>query len=152
MRSTDDTARSGFGALLGLAARQWRRGVDHRLQPFGLTEATWLPLIRVARSQKPMRQGALAISLSLDSSAVVRLVDVLQAEGLVERKEDGDRRAKAIVLTAAGRAIVDRVEAGARRVREDVLAGLPDADIEAAIRVLRHICRSIPASHEQAHE
>jgi MarR family transcriptional regulator for hemolysin len=99
-----------------------------------------------------MRQGALAISLSLDSSAVVRLVDVLQAEGLVERKEDGDRRAKAIVLTAAGRAIVDRVEAGARRVREDVLAGLPDADIEAAIRVLRHICRSIPASHEQAHE
>src|SRR5580704_11945485 len=152
MRSTDDTARSGFGALLGLAARQWRRGVDRRLQPFGLTEATWLPLIRVARSQKPMRQGALAISLPLDSSAVVRLVDVLQAEGLVERKEDGDRRAKAIVLTAAGRAIVDRVEAGARRVREDVLAGLPDADIEAAIRVLRHICRSIPASHEQAHE
>jgi MarR family transcriptional regulator, transcriptional regulator for hemolysin len=152
MRSADDTARSGFGALLGLAARQWRRGVDHRLQPFGLTEATWLPLIRVARSQKPMRQGALAISLSLDSSAVVRLVDVLQAEGLVERKEDGDRRAKAIVLTAAGRAIVDRVEAGTRRVREDVLAGLPDADIEAAIRVFRHICRSIPASHEQAHE
>ncbi len=150
--SLDDTARSGFGALLGLAARQWRRGVDHRLQPFGLTEATWLPLIRVARSQKPMRQGELAISLSLDSSAVVRLVDVLQAEGLVERKEDEDRRAKAIVLTAAGRAIVDRVEAGARRVREDVLAGLPDSDIEATIRVLRHICRAVPASPEPGHE
>ncbi len=150
MPSTDDPARSGFGALVGRAARHWRRGVDHQLQPYGLTEATWLPLIRVARSEKPMRQRELAISLSLDSSAVVRLVDVLQAEGLVKRKEDEDRRAKAIVLTAAGRAIVDRVEAGARRVREDVLAGLPDADIEAAIRVLRHICRAVPASREQA--
>ena len=152
MPSTDDTALSGFGALLGLAARQWRRGVDHQLQPFGLTEATWLPLIRVARSEKPMRQRELAVSLSLDSSAVVRLVDVLQAEGLVQRKEDEDRRAKAIVLTAAGRAIVDRVEAGARRVREDALAGLPDADIEATIRVLRRICRAVPASQEPAHE
>ena len=148
MRSANDTARSGFGALLGLAARQWRRGVDQQLQPFGLTEATWLPLIRVARSPKPMRQRELAVSLSLDSSAVVRLVDVLQAEGLVVRKEDEDRRAKAVMLTAAGRAIVDRVETGARQVREDVLAGLPDADIEAAIRVLRHICRAVPVSGE----
>jgi hypothetical protein len=78
--------------------------------------------------------GARRFSLSLDSSAVVR--------------EDEDRSAKAIVLTAAGRAIVDRVEAGARQVREDMLAGLPDADIEAAIRVLRHICHAVPVSEE----
>src|SRR5271165_3493919 len=92
MTSIDDAARSGFGALLGHAARLWRRGVDQRLRPFGLTEATWLPLVRIARSAKPMRQRELAASLSLDSSAVVRLVDVLQAEGLVERREDEDRR------------------------------------------------------------
>ena len=40
MRSPQQTVRRGFGALLALAARQWRRGVDHGLQPFGLTEAT----------------------------------------------------------------------------------------------------------------
>lgn len=152
MPANDDTARSGFGALLALAARQWRRGVDHGLQPFGLTEATWLPLIRVARSARPMRQRELAVSLSIDSSAVVRLIDSLQAEGLVERREEEDRRAKSIVLTPAGRAIVDRVEAGARRVQNDVLAGLSDADVEATVRVLRHICRVVPVSQEPPHE
>ena len=152
MPSPQQTVRRGFGALLALAARQWRRGVDHGLQPFGLTEATWLPLIRVARSPKPMRQRELADSLSLDSSAVVRLLDTLEAEGLVERREEADRRAKAIVLTAAGRAIVDRVEASARRLHEDVLAGLPRADIEATVRVLRHICRAVPAAQDPAHE
>jgi MarR family transcriptional regulator for hemolysin len=134
--------------MLALAARQWRRGVDHGLQPFGLTEATWLPLIRVARSLKPMRQRELAESLSIDSSAVVRLLDSLEGEGLVERREEADRRAKVIVLTAAGRAIVDRVEASARRVQEDVLAGLKDTDLEAAVRVLRQICRAVPGSQE----
>jgi len=99
-----------------------------------------------------MRQRELADSLSLDSSAVVRLLDTLEAEGLVERREEADRRAKAIVLTAAGRAIVDRVEASARRLHEDVLAGLPRADIEATVRVLRHICRAVPAAQDPAHE
>jgi MarR family transcriptional regulator for hemolysin len=37
--------RDGFGALVSRAARQWRRAVDRRLHPFGLSEATWLPLI-----------------------------------------------------------------------------------------------------------
>src|SRR5271165_1845211 len=144
MTSIDDAARSGFGALLGHAARLWRRGVDQRLRPFGLTEATWLPLVRIARSAKPMRQRELAASLSLDSSAVVRLVDVLQAEGLVERREDEDRRVRAIVLTTAGRAIVDRVEEVAGQMHGDALAELPDADVEATVRVLRHICRAVP--------
>ncbi len=95
-----------------------------------------------------MRQRELAESLSIDSSAVVRLLDSLEGEGLVERREGADRRAKVIVLTASGRAIVNRVEASARRVQRDVLAGVPDSDIAAAIRVLRHICRAVAASQE----
>jgi MarR family transcriptional regulator, transcriptional regulator for hemolysin len=150
MAFPDDPARSGFGALLGHAARQWRRGVDLGLEPFGLTQATWLPLIRIARSAAPMRQRDLAQSLSIDSSAVVRLIDSLEGEGLVERRQDEDRRAKTIVLTAAGQAVVDRVEASTRRVQADVLAGLPEADIEATIRVLRHICRAAPVAGASA--
>ena len=34
-----------LGSLVGMAARQWRRAVDQRLQPFDLTDATWLPLV-----------------------------------------------------------------------------------------------------------
>jgi len=135
-----------FGWILSQTARAWRRAVDRRLQPFGLTEATWLPLVRVARSEKPMRQKDLAASLSLDGSSVVRLLDNLEKAALIERREDGsDRRAKAIVLTRQGRAIVERVEKVAREVREQTLGGFAPQEVETAMHVLDHICQVLAA-------
>ena len=88
------------------------------LQPYGLTEATWLPLVRIARAPASMRQKDLAASLSLDNSSVVRLLDNLETAGLIRRQEEAsDRRAKAVVLTTRGRAVADQVEAVAHRVR-----------------------------------
>ncbi|WP_424137634.1 MarR family winged helix-turn-helix transcriptional regulator [Roseomonas chloroacetimidivorans] len=113
--------------------------MDRRLQPFGLSEATWLPLVRLARAQAPMRQKDLALSLSLDGSSVVRLLDALQEAGLIERREDADRRAKAILLTEAGRATVERVDAVSARVRDEAMSGLSDEEIAMAHRVISHI-------------
>jgi MarR family transcriptional regulator for hemolysin len=144
MPPQNKTTRDTFGALLAQTARQWRRAADLRLQPFDLTEATWLPLVRIARAPASMRQKDLAASLSLDGSSVVRLLDNLEAAGLIRRqKEANDRRAKAIVLTERGREVADQVEAVARRIREDALAGLSDTDIETAFRVLGHVCRAL---------
>jgi MarR family transcriptional regulator, transcriptional regulator for hemolysin len=144
------STRNSFGSLLAQTARHWRRAVDRELLPFGLTEATWLPLLRLARAPESMHQKALAASLSLDGSSVVRLLDSLQAAGLIERKEDdADRRAKAIVLTALGRATVDQVEAVARDVRERALAGLSARDIQTTIRVLEQIDRVLSLSAEE---
>lgn len=146
-----ETIRNGFGSLLALTARQWRRAVDRGLQPFGLTEATWLPLLRLSRAPESMRQKTLAASLSLDSSAVVRLLDSLQSAGLIERREeDGDRRAKTIVLTQSGQEMVDRAEASAREVRDGALAGLSNEDIETTCRVLEHICRTLSGAAEES--
>ncbi|HEY6982352.1 MarR family winged helix-turn-helix transcriptional regulator [Reyranella sp.] len=147
MSPPKDTLRITFGALLALASRQWRRAADQRLQPFKLTEATWLPLVHIARAATPPRQKDLAASLSLDSSSVVRLLDNLEAAGLIRRREEAsDRRAKAIFLTARGRAIADKVEVAARQVRHDALGGLSDRDIEAAYRVLTHVCGALERS------
>ena len=44
-------ARARFAPLVANVAREWRRAVDARLQVYGLTEATWLPLLRIARSE-----------------------------------------------------------------------------------------------------
>jgi len=137
MTTRDQKLRDGFGGLIAQVARQWRRAVDLHLRQFGLTEATWLPLIHLARAPEPMRQKDLAASLVLDGSSVVRLLDQLEAAGLIERHEEaGDRRAKIITITSRGRAIVDRVEAASRDVRAATLEGLSDADIESATRVL----------------
>src|SRR5579883_233964 len=142
MSSISASGRNAFGSLLAHAYRQWRRSADLQLRPFNLTEATWLPLAHIGRAPAPPRQKDLAASMSVDGSAVVRLLDNLEAAGLIQRKEaETDRRAKTIHLTPRGRAIADKVEAVARRVRRDALAGVSERDIEATIRVLGHICR-----------
>jgi MarR family transcriptional regulator for hemolysin len=150
MPSRTLSGRDGFGSLLARAARQWRRAADLRLRPFELTEATWLPLVHIARAPAPPRQKDLAASMSLDGSSVVRLLDNLEAAGFIQRKEGEDRRAKIILLTARGRAIADKVEAAARGVRTDALAGLSDKDIETTVRVLGHVCRALEAGAEIA--
>lgn len=142
--------RDGFASLVARAGRQWRRAVDRRLQPFGLTEAMWLPLIHLARAPAPMRQKDLAASLVLDGSSVVRLLDALETNGLIERREEsGDRRAKAITVTGRGRAIIEQVEAASREVRAATLGGISDSDIEIATRVLERVCENLAREQDR---
>ena len=144
MKRTQQQLRDGFASLIARAGRQWRRAVDRRLQPFGLTEATWLPLIYLARAPVPVRQKDLAASLVLDGSSVVRLLDALEAAGLIERREEtADRRAKSITVTSRGLSIIDQVEAASRDVRNATLVGLSRDEIEVANRVLELVCQNL---------
>jgi MarR family transcriptional regulator, transcriptional regulator for hemolysin len=133
-------ARARFAPLVANVAREWRRAVDARLQVFGLTEATWLPLLRIARSEAPMRQNELAASLSLDGSSVVRLLDALENSGFIERCEDPkDRRAKSLVLTPRGRRTVDQVERVSQDIRDLVLGEASGEDLARSLRVLETV-------------
>jgi MarR family transcriptional regulator for hemolysin len=133
-------ARARFAPLVAHVAREWRRAVDGRLQAYGLTEATWLPLLRIARSEARMRQNELAASLSLDGSSVVRLLDALETAGLVERGEDpADRRAKSLALTPRGRRTADRVERVSQDIRDVVLGEISDEDLTRSLRLLETV-------------
>jgi MarR family transcriptional regulator for hemolysin len=140
MNTAIDTARTRLGRLVSQTSRLWRRAADRRLQPYGLTEATWLPLLQISRSETAMNQKDLAATLSLDNSSVVRLVDALEAAGLVERREGQDRRAKTLALTPSGEETVSRVEQVAAELRDEAFAGLDPKDIVTAYRVLDHLC------------
>jgi MarR family transcriptional regulator, transcriptional regulator for hemolysin len=149
MNRREQQLRDSFGGLIARAARQWRRAVDRRLQPFGLTEATWLPLIHLARAPGPMRQKDLAASLVLDGSSVVRLLDALEASGLIERRgENTDRRAKTITLTSRGLSIIDQVEAASQAVRNATLIGLSSEQIDIATEALELVCRNLATIQE----
>jgi MarR family transcriptional regulator for hemolysin len=148
-RAQQRQVREGFATLIARAARQWRRAVDRRLQPFGLTEATWLPLIYLARSPVPMRQKDLAAALTLDGSSVVRLLDALETARLIERREeDGDRRARIIALTSRGLSIIEQVEAASREVRTATLVGLSDDELGVATKVLDLVCENLARQQE----
>lgn len=145
MPLSDKPARAVFGALVSNTARQWRRAINRQLQPLGLTEATWLPLWHVARARQPMRQKDLAALLALDTSSVVRLLDELQANGLIERREGNDRRARILHVTPAGQAIVALVGQQTDQVRATLLAGIDDAALNTAVQVLEQVLSTLAA-------
>ena len=145
-----DHVHGHFMSLMAQMNRQWRRVIDRQLQPLGLTEATWLPLLHLARAAQPMRQKDLAASLSLDGSSVVRLLDGLESGGLVERCEDTDRRAKTIHLTPLGQTTVKRVEDLVRESRDGILACVPEHELAQAFRVLEVIARTLADVQEES--
>lgn len=147
-----DPHRERFGRLVNQVARHWRRAVNARLQPLGLTDATWSPLLFLARVG-PTRQVDLADHMGLDRSSVVRLIDTLADQGLVTRQDDKtDRRAKRIALTRAATPVVRAARDAALQVRTEALADLTGDEIEAAARVLDRILARLTAAEEEPAE
>lgn len=137
--------RQDFMFSMGQLARAFRRAVDRRLRPFGLTEATWLPLLHLALASGPLRQKDLAASLGLDSSSVVRLIDGLAAAGFILRSEHADRRAKTLELTAEGQATVDQLQVVLEQERAALFDGLDDAALAAAFAVTQQLSERLAA-------
>lgn len=126
-------------ALL-LSGRQWRRLANAATEAHGLSEAKALPLVLIGRLGGEPRQTTLAEAVGIEGPSLVRLLDQLEAAGLVLRKEDStDRRAKVLSLTDTGRAVVARIESDLDRLRKAVFAGVSAADLEASLRVFRAI-------------
>jgi MarR family transcriptional regulator for hemolysin len=146
-RAGNESARSNlrlsFGIRLGVTSRHWRRAVDEQLRPFGLTEATWLPLLYLSRGNAPMRQKDLAAQVGIESSTLVRLIDALDQAGWIERQADDDRRAKILCLTRRGRSVVKRVEAAAAKVRQRILANVTDEELAITLNVIDRVCAAL---------
>lgn len=92
--------------------------------------------LRLLDPEEPMPMSALAERLFCDASNVTGLVDRLEARGLVERRSaEGDRRVKALTLTAAGVELRDSVLAVMSEPPE-AIAALPPADQRALRDIL----------------
>jgi len=82
-------------------------------------------------------QLALAQHLGVDRTVMTYLLDRLAAAGLIERRPDpADRRARKIVATVRGRALLDVLGARLRAAEDQVLAGLDDDADRQAFRGL----------------
>ena len=94
----------------------------------------------LSRWGKSARQGVLAEEMGVEGPFLVRLIDLLQAEGLVERREDPtDRRAKMLHLTAIGDTKAEEINRVLRRVRAFLLKDLSTEDLAVTFEALRSI-------------
>lgn len=140
MPPSPSTVQAELGLLITRTARLWRRAADQALADHGLSQATAHPLRVLSRRGKCVRQGVLADEIGIEGPSLVRLIDLLQAEGLVERREDPtDRRAKTLHLTAKGEAKAEEVNRVLRRVRANLLKDIPPEDLAVTYDVLHRI-------------
>ena len=129
-----------IGRLIARLGRIWRRESDQALSDHGLSYATAIPLLVLSRQGENVRQGVLADELGIEGPSLVRLIDLLQSEGLVERREDPrDRRAKTLHLTATGEAKVEETNRVLRRVRSSLLKDIGSEELAITFEVLLRI-------------
>ncbi len=130
-----------LGLVLHDVARVLRKRFEQRARAAALplTRSQWSVLAHLAR-QEGINQAALAQILEIEPITLVRLLDRLQAAGLVERRPDpNDRRARVLFLTPAAHPLLDRIWTLAAEVREDAMAGLSEAERDQLIRMLLQV-------------
>src|SRR5205807_3344113 len=129
------------GAVMHDVARLMRRRFERRTRQTGLaiTRQQARALLSVARNEG-LSQAAVATLLDIEPIALVRLLDRLHEEGLVERRlHPTDRRVRTLWLTPLGWRVVDRVLAINREIRDEACVGLTPAAREAMMRALDHM-------------
>ena len=151
MAHSQSLVQAELGLLVLRLARIWRRKVDQALAAHGLSEATSHPLRILARGGKRVRQGVLAEELGIEGPSLVRVIDLLAAEGLVERQEDPtDRRAKMLQITPLGEAKSEEIIGVLRQVRAEVFKGVSADELATTFDVLHRIESAALRSFETA--
>jgi DNA-binding MarR family transcriptional regulator len=114
----------GFGFLLTETARLFRKLLDRRLHPLGLSRAQW-SVLAILTHRDGLSQSQLAEILEIEKTTAGRLIDHVQKSGWIERRPiPGDRRLWGVYLTDQARPLITEVERIVLATRVDVMDGL----------------------------
>ncbi|NQV60661.1 MAG: winged helix DNA-binding protein [Alphaproteobacteria bacterium] len=132
--------REQFGFRLGRLARLWRARLDKKMRPHGLTQARWVVLMYLQRGADGQQQKALAGFVGIEGPTLVHILDKLESQGLIERRQDeADRRGKTVHLTDEGWRMIGVLDDVAVELRSEHLAGISDADLAHCLAVFDRI-------------
>jgi DNA-binding MarR family transcriptional regulator len=85
----------------------------------------------------------------LETSSMTGLIDRMERDGLLERRDDpSDRRVQLIYLTQKGRDVMQPALAAVDQVLADVFEGIPQEDLSKATDVLKRVLAN---AHEGNH-
>jgi DNA-binding MarR family transcriptional regulator len=136
---TGTTDISSISWLLADASRLIRKLADRRLGTIGVTRAQWQALANLRR-MGPMTQAALAEMMEVETATVARLIDRLEAAGLIERRAEAqDRRVKLVTMTDKAAALMDEMGVIGQKLRDDMLTDLSPSELEGLIASLTTI-------------
>ena len=123
--------REDLGALLARAMRRIMEAERPLLEAHGVGLWAYVALTLLARGPAPT-QLALAEAMGYDKTRLIKILDGLEAQGLVTRAPDpSDRRARVVELTPNGRAKFAAIQRDVHAMEDELLGVLGPAERKA---------------------
>src|SRR5215510_4641215 len=124
--------------LLYDVARLLRTRFDQRARAYGMTRAQWVILARLER-QPGISQNEMAAICEVEPITVGRLVDRLEAHGLVQRRSDpADRRIRRLHLLPAAKPILEEIGRQREWMSQRLTTGLDERTLNGLADTLLH--------------
>ena len=140
-----------IGRMLYLAHRSVHDELDRRLHEHGASLWNWV-LLREAANADGASQRQLAALMRIEPPTLVRHLDKLVEEGLVERHPDPvDRRVVRVVVTPNGHKRLAQLHDVVHEVDDELRGILTKRDIEALSRALPRVHAYFDKEQEMAH-
>jgi MarR family transcriptional regulator for hemolysin len=134
-----------FGFLLNDLTRRYVLRFEQRARAIALTLPQCKVLVRLQKNEGAS-QARLAELAEVDPMTMVRILDRMEADGLLERRFDPvDRRARCLYLTRKARPLLDEIWHLAELTRAEVFAGISRQEREAFIGMLERMHTNVCA-------
>ncbi len=134
---TDQPTQMSFE--LHSVARLMRRNFDRRAKAHGLSRSRWQVLWVLSR-EEGLKQTELADRLDVAPISLARQLDILEKDGLVQRRRDEqDRRCFRIYLTRDAEPALTILQDLAQQTRQESLEGFSEADVLQLQQLLSRI-------------
>ena len=149
MRNTEEVAQYSdphegetIATLIFHVARDVRVALERQLSSHGITsqQASLARLLRAWKRKNKPSPFQIAARLGTDGAGMTRLIDRLEAKGVVVRHVGGaDRRLITIELTATGIAIAKKAAPTFQSVNRQLLEGFTEHEVELLTTMLRRL-------------
>jgi DNA-binding MarR family transcriptional regulator len=148
-RSPGEVGRA-FGFLVHDVSRLIKRRFERRARQMGLpiTRQQAAVVLNIARNEG-VSQAEVAAWLDIEPIALVRMLDKLHEEGLVERRaHPTDRRVRTLWLMPAAQPVVTQILAINKAIRAEAFGGMPSHARDTVIDILDTIKSNLALREE----
>ena len=140
----DDRLRN-FGFLLKDLSRRYVQRFEVRAREISLNLPQCKVLVRLEKNEG-VSQARLAELAEVDAMTMVRILDRMEADGLLERRPDpADRRARCLYLTPKAKPFLDQIWRLSEATRAEVFAGIGRNERDVFMTVLERIRDNLSA-------
>lgn len=135
----DELLESLIGYRLQMARLRLMEAAHEALAPYAVSPAK-VTALALVHAQPGLDQSTLGRALSINRASAMKLVNLLEARGLVERRPGRNLRTHALHLTAEGEARLPEMLDRLRASEAPLLAGLSAAEQRELLRLLTRMC------------